>query len=962
VGYDAFISYSHAADGKLAPAVEKGLEQLAKPWSKRRALNVFRDDTGLAVDPSLWSSIRTALDQSDWFILLASPAAAESEWVSREVSRWLEVRSADRILPVVTDGSWAWDTTAGDLDWSVTDAAPPALRGVFQEEPRHLDLRWARDETQLDLRHSGFRDGIAQLAAPIRGIPKDELEGEDIRLHRRTRRLRRAAIVGLAALTVAASVAGVIAVVNAREASRQADVARENEAEALRQRDSALSRQLAAESSRAVDDGRVDLGLLLAVESYRLGDASGGGADLLHRSTVEAFEALFASIVEWPQLATHLHGHDAPVTAVALSPDGMRAVSGDQAGTVILWDVATGVELARDNLGEPPGILAFSGDGRMLAAGGVPGPRPMLHLWDTTTLEVPRTLTAFYPGVDGAFSELALDATGSLVAVAPEIEDGSVPGMLLIDTVRDDLLWRVHSVSSEVETITHAEFSADGREILAATEERMWSFAVADGSLHAVPFAAQGSSHFTVSRDGAVVAETGSRGTRALDIATGEELTVGVTQPMSRVALSPDGGLLMGVTESDGRNFLHLSSVGQFEFNGFPVGDVHDLAVSSTGVARAVGASGTAVVVWDATRVPAATTSLPFPGVSDVTPDWRHAVGVEYDAEYELTLRDLRSDDETVISKSDAPGVPAVLSPDGSRLAVGDVPFRLWSVDPLEVVTELHAESPSGESTRFWEDVAFSPDGGLLAAKGSAGENAEDSFVVVWSVADGRALTVIPMRFAVERTRVPASVYDLEFDSTGTLLLASSRPAAEGNVSARIHVWDARTGEERVRVETDTIDVALSPDGRTLASVGYRTVQLGAFDTGVESLPRLDRGENESGRVFRNAAFSRDGSVLAISSDGLDQATNRIELWDPVTRRRLGAPLHVGRDGTTNRIRFDQVDGVENLTWLSPFGAHRFPLDPDAWIETACELAGRDLSRAEWERHVSVEIAYRQTC
>jgi hypothetical protein len=30
-GYDAFISYSHAADGTLAPAVQRGLESLAKP-------------------------------------------------------------------------------------------------------------------------------------------------------------------------------------------------------------------------------------------------------------------------------------------------------------------------------------------------------------------------------------------------------------------------------------------------------------------------------------------------------------------------------------------------------------------------------------------------------------------------------------------------------------------------------------------------------------------------------------------------------------------------------------------------------------------------------------------------------------------------------------------------------------------------------------------------------------------
>ena len=29
--YDAFISYFHAADGKLAPALQAGLQRLAKP-------------------------------------------------------------------------------------------------------------------------------------------------------------------------------------------------------------------------------------------------------------------------------------------------------------------------------------------------------------------------------------------------------------------------------------------------------------------------------------------------------------------------------------------------------------------------------------------------------------------------------------------------------------------------------------------------------------------------------------------------------------------------------------------------------------------------------------------------------------------------------------------------------------------------------------------------------------------
>jgi hypothetical protein len=38
--YDAFISYSHATDGALAPALQRGLMRLAKPWHRRQAISV----------------------------------------------------------------------------------------------------------------------------------------------------------------------------------------------------------------------------------------------------------------------------------------------------------------------------------------------------------------------------------------------------------------------------------------------------------------------------------------------------------------------------------------------------------------------------------------------------------------------------------------------------------------------------------------------------------------------------------------------------------------------------------------------------------------------------------------------------------------------------------------------------------------------------------------------------------
>src|SRR5947207_13985377 len=101
--YDAFISYSHAKDKPIAAALQSAVQKLGKPWYKRRALRVFRDDTSLSATPQLWPSIERALAQSRYFILLSSPDAAASTWVSKEVASWLDHNSVNTLLIGLTD-------------------------------------------------------------------------------------------------------------------------------------------------------------------------------------------------------------------------------------------------------------------------------------------------------------------------------------------------------------------------------------------------------------------------------------------------------------------------------------------------------------------------------------------------------------------------------------------------------------------------------------------------------------------------------------------------------------------------------------------------------------------------------------------------------------------------------------------------------------------------------------------
>jgi MTH538 TIR-like domain (DUF1863) len=146
-GYDAFISYSHRLDATIAARLQSELQRFAKPWYRMRALHVFRDQTSLAASPHLWTTIEQALADSRWLILMASPESAGSPWVGREIAWWRAHRPISHLLVAVTAGDLAWDERASDLDWAVTTAlSKEALGHAFQQDPRWVDLRWARDQ------------------------------------------------------------------------------------------------------------------------------------------------------------------------------------------------------------------------------------------------------------------------------------------------------------------------------------------------------------------------------------------------------------------------------------------------------------------------------------------------------------------------------------------------------------------------------------------------------------------------------------------------------------------------------------------------------------------------------------------------------------------------------------------------------------------------------------------------
>jgi hypothetical protein len=239
--YDAFVSYSHAKDKAIAAALQSVVQKLGKPWYRRRALRVFRDDTSLSATPHLWPTIEEALGQSRFLILLASPEAAASKWVSKEVAYWLEHQSADTLLIAVTDGALAWDNAVNDFDWREDTSLPPALKGRFAAEPKWVDLTAYREGA--DKGDAKFTELAADFAAAIRGMPKEDLLSQEVRQQRRALTLAWSAAASLLVLASAAAWEWKAALDNERAAVEQRNRAVMAEHDATRQKDVAQTQR-----------------------------------------------------------------------------------------------------------------------------------------------------------------------------------------------------------------------------------------------------------------------------------------------------------------------------------------------------------------------------------------------------------------------------------------------------------------------------------------------------------------------------------------------------------------------------------------------------------------------------------------------------------------------------------------------------------------------------------------------
>lgn len=755
-GFDAFISYSHAADGRLAPRVQEGLQRLARRPLRPRALHVFRDETGLTATPELWPDILRALDTSRWFILMASPDAAGSKWVGREIEHWLTAspaaargEAARRILIVLTGGELAWDEETGGFDPERSTALPAGLhRGVFAVEPLWVDLRDAHTRDDLSLRNPYFRARVADLAAPIHGISKDELIGEDVRIARRNRRI--AWMVGIL-LALLAVTAGWMAYT------------------ASLQRDLAVSREAAARAVAMLDaDPRQSLSLALqAVGIDRTAEAVAALRESLIRSTVRA----------------ELVPDSGRIVGGTFSPDGRRVLTAIQVaegrGYLQLWDAETGRPGCRIPAWGPGG---FTADGaRVVTAAGrrVDAATCRPYPGDTVVVPFPRPRLRIVGNPWDGERGVRDDRSGAVLLTLPQGAD-PVAGAALNADGSLLVTWAQKNAYTE---------SGGGSTEIGEKFARVWPLGgdeaprVLAGHRRAINDAVFGGY-------GTVLTGSDDRTVRVWS-AQGEELAVlrGHTAGVERVAVSTDGRRVLSIA-ADGR--ARVWEPGSGTWYPFDPPELFRMRYGAplprlAGPDTLTGAPGRS---RDG-RVLVARVGHMRIGVWDSAGGWLRRV----------ELGPLVS----VPSEGMTEDLEARLSPRGTRLLVplGD---RMTSAgDPGTLVVDLAAGRAAGTlGTEPGVDytAAWSPDGTRIATAGEGG------VVRLWNAAAGTLDTTL----VVGDTRV----LHVAFSPDGARLVTSSRDALVRVWNLRTGAVAA----ELFGHEGGVAHAFFSPDGALVVSIG----------------------------------------------------------------------------------------------------------------------------------------------
>lgn len=850
--YDAFVSYSHEADGDFASKLVSAIRGYFGFRQASERLRVFRDTESLTAARGLTAELERHLAAAEHLILLASPQAASSPYVRAELAWWLANRDVARLVLVVTSGSIQPDAHGARLDAKASNALPPVLSESYAEVPLFIDCRRLRaDESGWTLRYVAFADKVADVVAVLTRQTRDRVRGQRVEALRRESELLATRLL-------------------------------ENSPE-----DPELFILLAVEAVRSfAPSARSVLALNHAIARSRLrGCFAGHGGPLTAcRYLPDGERFVTASTDSTARLwsartgeVLAVFGHDSPVLAVALSPDSRSLATALHDGSGRVWSLDSGTEVCR-LIGHQRAVnsVAFSPDGQYVVTA---SEDRTARVWHSRTGQHVRTLhrrnreprCAVFSPVDGpvvvtgawGFRLLIWDVRNGKVerklwgAFGPEV-DVSPQGERIV-TASDksvrvwDLRKRSQGYAADLEghtaDVASVAFGPDGETIVSAAADRtvrIWRPGAPEPQV--VPVL-QGVASARLSPDGSCLltaCDDGSARLWELE-PRHEEVSVGPVDYLHVTAVSGDGSRF--VTDAPGEPYtlweISGRKVGELgAHGGFPVA----AAFSLDGTVIACTGADSAVSLWDAARV-SPLASWPI--------DQGDVRGVEFSSDGSLLLTAggdgtvhitsvADATDKTIVHVSPGRVETVRCSPGGKLFATihGTFPDASFctGVGIFSVAT--------GRPVRLLDDhqntvaaVAFSPDGSQLATA------CWDGRARIYDTATGALLRELNHEKRVECVC---------FSPDGTLLATTKQFEAE------VQLWDAGSGEPVMRLlhRGWVSDSCFSPDGTTLLVLSRDVAYV--WDLHETELINVLRGH---AGWLRAGVFTADGRHIVTAAD-----------------------------------------------------------------------------------------------
>jgi len=888
---EVFISYSRT-DSDLARKINDALQFQGK--------TTWFDQESIAAGTDFQQEIYRGIENSDNFLFIISPNSVSSAYCSDEVEyaeklnkrfvtilyRQVEPKT---LHPALAKVQWI-DFTQHEGDFyanfselvrtldtdrdhvqSHTKWSQRALEWEEKSQTKDLLLRGS----ELNVAESWLRESEAENKQP----PATDLQKKFIAKSRQQNRNNRLLQIGsVAAFIILVSGAAVIALLFGLQAKEQERKANQLATEANIKADALFAKSL-------VDADPVDA-LIRAIQvTGRSQKDLGQVLPLVQSSLLAALQVTHERNV--------FKGHEDSVFSVAFSPDGSKIVSGSGDGTIRLWDVNSGSELAVFK-GHNDYVLsvAFSPDGSKIVSGSTDH---TIRLWDVNSGS---ELAVFKGHNDYVFS-VAFSPDGQKIVFGSDDK-----------TIR---LWDIKSgeqlavFKGHEDEVFSVAFSPDGSKIVSGSWDktiRLWDiksgeqlavFKGHEDEVFSVAFSPDGSKIVSGSRDKTI---------RLWDIKSRSELAVLKDHKNSvfSVVFSPDGSKIASGSEDntirlwDVNSGLELAVFKGHEYSVFSVG------FSPDGSKIVSGSWDNTIRLWD---INSGSEFSSFKGHEDVvrsvafSPDRSKIASGSKDKT--IRLWDIQSGSELAVFNGHESIVTSVaFSPDGSKIVSGseDHTVCLWDIQSRSELAVFNLETSVNS-------VAFSPDGSQIVS-GSL-----DGTIRLWDINSGSELAVFKRHNVV--------VYSVAFSPNGQRIVS-------GSGDGTIRLWDIKSKSELAVFkghEYPVFSVAFSPNGQRIVS-GSRDNTIRLWDIKSKSELAVFKGHEYS--VF-SVAFSPDGDRIVSGS-----ADRTIRLWDINSRSELAVRnlesdiFSVAFSPDGQRIVSGSRDGKISL-WLGTW---------QGWLEAGC--------------------------